>query len=62
VCPADTDPKVWEKYLELLRQMTPGDRVLRTLELSDFVRRLAEEHKTRSERSSGIQAASTSSR
>jgi hypothetical protein len=39
---ADTDPKVMEVWLEMLRKKTPGERIAVTSELSDFAARMAE--------------------
>jgi hypothetical protein len=40
--PADTSPEAWEVYLRLVREMPPGERLRRALELSEEVRRVAE--------------------
>lgn len=39
--PADTDPKTWEFYLRLIREMTPEQRLRRTIEMMDMGRSLA---------------------
>jgi len=38
----DTDPRAMEVWLELLRQKTPGERMMMAFELSDFAVRVAE--------------------
>ena len=38
----DTDPRAMEVWLRLLRQKTPGERILMAFELSDFAVRVAE--------------------
>jgi len=40
--PADTSPEAWQVWLELVRKMTPAERLQRALEYSAFVRNLAE--------------------
>jgi hypothetical protein len=40
--PADTSPEAWAVYLDLVRKMTPAERLRRSLELSEDVRRIAE--------------------
>jgi hypothetical protein len=41
--PADTSPEAWEVFLACVRRMSPAQRMLRALELSDMVRGLAEQ-------------------
>lgn len=41
MCPRDTSPEAWKLYLDLVRKMTPSEKLRRTLEFSDSVRRLA---------------------
>jgi hypothetical protein len=53
--PADTSPEAWQVWLDLVRKMTPAERLQRTLELSNTVRELAiagirEQHPNASER------------
>lgn len=38
----DTDPRAMEVWLDLLRQMTPGDRIAAALELSGFALQMSE--------------------
>jgi hypothetical protein len=38
----DTDPRVMEVWLDMLRAKTPGERILMAFELSDFAVRMAE--------------------
>jgi hypothetical protein len=40
--PADTSPEAWQVYLDVLRKMTPSERLQRCLEWSEVVRRFAE--------------------
>ena len=40
--PADTSPEAWEKFLEVQRAMSPEERFVRTIELSDFLMAAAE--------------------
>jgi hypothetical protein len=40
--PADTSPEAWQVWLDLIRKMTPAERLARALEYSAFVRNLAE--------------------
>ncbi|MCX6592511.1 MAG: hypothetical protein NTZ56_13395 [Acidobacteria bacterium] len=39
--PADTDEKTWQFYLSLIRQLTPEQRLRRTIEMIDMGRALA---------------------
>jgi hypothetical protein len=38
--PADTSPEAWQVWLELVRKMTPAERLQRALELSNTAREL----------------------
>ncbi|HXA52608.1 MAG TPA: hypothetical protein VNV86_19965 [Candidatus Acidoferrum sp.] len=38
--PADTSPEAWQVWLELVRKMTPAERLQRALDLSETVREL----------------------
>ena len=38
----DTDPRAMEVWLRLLREKTPGERMMMAFELSDFAVRVAE--------------------
>jgi hypothetical protein len=38
----DTDPRAMEVWLDLLRRMTPGERIAATLQLSDLALRVSE--------------------
>jgi hypothetical protein len=40
--PEDTSPEAWKFQMELIRNMPPSERLRRTLELSEIVRRFAE--------------------
>jgi len=40
--PADTSPEAWAVYLDLVRRMTPAERLQRALEWSDVVQKLLE--------------------
>jgi hypothetical protein len=40
--PADTSPEAWKFQMELLRDMPPSEKLRRSLELSEIVRRFAE--------------------
>jgi len=40
--PRDTSPEAWKVLIDLIRQMTPEERLQRCLELSDAVRLAAE--------------------
>ncbi len=40
--PRDTSPEAWKIFLDLQRQMSPGEKLQRTFEYSAFVRALAE--------------------
>lgn len=40
--PADTSPEAWREYQEILRRMTPEEKLQRAFELSRMVRSLAE--------------------
>jgi len=42
MCPADTSPEVWKLFLDLQRRMSPSEKLQRTLEWSDLIRRFAE--------------------
>ena len=42
MCPADTTPEAWRVFLEIQRRMSPGEKLARTLEFSETLRRLAE--------------------
>lgn len=53
--PADTSPEAWQVWLELVRKMTPAERLQRALQYSQIVRELAkagirEAHPNASER------------
>ena len=39
---ADTDPRVMQVWMDLLRRKTPGERIAMAFELSDFAVRVAE--------------------
>ena len=36
--PADTSPRAWEAYLELMRNMSPAEKFVRVFELSAELR------------------------
>jgi hypothetical protein len=62
VRPADTSPEAWQVWLDLVRKMTPSERLQRTFEYSAFVRNLAEstlrsKHPEASEREIFLRAA-----
>jgi hypothetical protein len=40
--PADTSPEAWRVYLDIIRQMTPAQKMRRTLEWSAEIRLFAE--------------------
>jgi hypothetical protein len=40
MCPADTSPEAWKVFLDIQRRMTPGEKLARVFEHSDFVRSL----------------------
>jgi hypothetical protein len=40
--PADTSPEAWQVWLEVVRKLTPAERLKRALDLSETVRSLAE--------------------
>ena len=40
--PADTSPEAWQVWLDLVRKMSPAERLQRTFECSAFVRNLGE--------------------
>jgi hypothetical protein len=40
--PSDTSPEAWNVWLDLIRKMTPAERLQRAFEYSAFVRNLAE--------------------
>ena len=40
--PRDTSPEAWKFQMELMRQMTPGDRLDRALELTATIRAFSE--------------------
>jgi hypothetical protein len=42
MCPADTSPEVWKVFLDLQRKMPPSEKLQRTLEWSDMIRKFAE--------------------
>jgi hypothetical protein len=42
MCPRDTSPEAWRVFLELHRRMSPAEKLQRTLEFSDMVRKFAE--------------------
>lgn len=42
MCPRDTSPEAWKVYLDVLRRMSPGEKLQHALELSSFVRAFAE--------------------
>jgi len=39
---ADTDPRALEVWLEVLRRMTPGERIAATLDLSDLALQMSD--------------------
>jgi hypothetical protein len=60
--PADTSPEAWKVWLDVVRKMTPAERLQRAFEYSAFVRNLAEstlrrEHPGASEREIFLRAA-----
>jgi hypothetical protein len=42
MCPADTSPEAWKVLIGLLRKMSPSEKLQRTLEYSDMIRKFAE--------------------
>jgi hypothetical protein len=40
MCPSDTSPEAWQVFLEIQRRMSPGQRMARAIEHSNFVRSL----------------------
>ena len=42
MCPADTSPEAWKVFLDLQRKMSPSEKLQRTLEWSDIIRKFAE--------------------
>jgi hypothetical protein len=40
--PRDTSPEAWEFYLELVRKLTPGERIERAFEITKFVYAMCE--------------------
>ena len=40
MCPKDTSPEAWKVFLEIQRRMTPGEKLARVLEHSEFARSL----------------------
>ena len=40
--PLDTSPEAWKVQMDLIRRMSPGERLARALEYSALVRSLAE--------------------
>ena len=40
--PADTSPRAWKAYLELMRNMSPSEKFARVFELSTLIRGLIE--------------------
>lgn len=40
--PEDTSPEAWKFQMDLIRNMSPSERLRRTFELSEMVRRFAE--------------------
>jgi hypothetical protein len=42
MCPADTSPEAWQVFLDLQRKMSPSEKLQRTLEWSDMIRKFAE--------------------
>ena len=40
--PADTSPEAWKVLMDLMRKMSPEEKLQRTFEYSAFVRRFAE--------------------
>jgi len=40
--PADTSPEAWQVFLDLQRKMSPSEKLQRTLEWSDMIRKFAE--------------------
>lgn len=41
MCPKDTSLEAWKVFLDIQRRMTPGEKLSRALEHSQFVRSLA---------------------
>jgi hypothetical protein len=39
--PADTSPEAWKLYLDLQRRLTPGEKIARAIEHSEFIREMA---------------------
>lgn len=39
--PADTSPEAWKVFLDLQRKMSPSEKLQRTLEYSDMIRKFA---------------------
>jgi len=39
---ADTDPRALEVWLDVIRQKTPGERIMMVFELTDFALKMAE--------------------
>ena len=42
MCPADTSPEAWKVFLDLQRKMSPSEKLQRTIEYSDMIRKFAE--------------------
>jgi hypothetical protein len=42
MCPADTSPEAWKVFLDLQRKMSPSEKLQRTLEWSEIIRKFAE--------------------
>jgi hypothetical protein len=40
--PADTSPEAWQVWLDLVRKMTPAERLQRAFELTEAARKLSE--------------------
>jgi hypothetical protein len=40
MCPSDTSPEAWEVFLDIQRRMSPGEKIARAMEHSNFVRSL----------------------
>jgi hypothetical protein len=42
MCPADTSPEAWKILIDLLRKMSPEEKLRRTLEHSEMIRLVGE--------------------
>jgi len=42
MCPRDTSPEAWRQYLEVVRRMTPEERMSRCFALTRTVQKMAE--------------------